>query len=147
MEQSKTPKLTHFALRVKNIETTAAFYKKYVNLDLISKRQEHTTRVAWLGNPNVNDSLIIVLLELEHGECEDPSFHHIGISLHSQEEVNAKAEMARQEGILATEPDDYGPVAGYLCLIQDPDGNQVEFSYGQDVYHTLHSTQGLEKGS
>jgi len=26
-----------------------------------------------------------------------------------------------------------GPVVGYFCLVEDPDGNHVEFSYGQPI--------------
>jgi hypothetical protein len=26
-----------------------------------------------------------------------------------------------------------GPVVGYFCIVSDPDGNQVEFSYGQPI--------------
>jgi len=26
-----------------------------------------------------------------------------------------------------------GPIVGYFCIVTDPDGNQVEFSYGQPI--------------
>lgn len=137
MNSKKRPLLTHFALRSRNIDESVAFYKKYVGLDLISERKEHTTRVGWLGNPEVHEQFIIVLLEMEHDAEESTSFHHIGIDLCSREKVDEIANLAREEGILALEPDDHGPVAGYLCIIKDPDGNQVEFSSGQEVFEVL----------
>ncbi|MBI1390686.1 MAG: VOC family protein [bacterium] len=129
--------LTHIAFCVKNIEDTAAFYKKYAGLDVVSQRKEHNTRVAWLGNPRVNDRLIIVLLEMPFQASEAPSFHHIGMQVDTAAEVDRLAGLARDEGILRMEPSDHGPVAGYLCIIRDPDGNGVEFSFGQEVVETL----------
>ncbi|MGC9327361.1 MAG: VOC family protein, partial [Candidatus Hinthialibacter sp.] len=38
-----TPRLTHIALRVKNIEASAAFYKKYAELEIVAQRQENKT--------------------------------------------------------------------------------------------------------
>ncbi|MGI6455850.1 MAG: VOC family protein [bacterium] len=138
--------LTHIALRVKNIEKTVEFYKKYASLELISQRKEHSTRVAWLGNPEVNDSLIIVLLEMPYDSTQNlkTSFDHIGIDLYDKKRVDEVASLARKEGILCLEPDDHGPVAGYLCMVRDPDGNQVEFSCGQEVFEVLNHTPEKE---
>lgn len=133
----KLPIMTHIALRVKNIERTAAFYKKYADLDLISLRMETQTRVGWLGNPEINDSFIIVLLEMPYEHSHKTSYDHLGIDLTTRERVDAIADLAREEGILAYEPEDHGPVAGYLCMVYDPDGNHVEFSSGQHVFEVL----------
>lgn len=133
------PKLTHIGLCVGNIETSAAFYKQYADLEIISQRQEHEMRVAWLGNPAVNSTFIIVLLEMNHQQSESPSFHHLGLQVDTKDQVDAVAQTARQDGILIEEPADHGPVAGYLCVIRDPDGNGVEFSYGQEVFEALNS--------
>lgn len=134
--QSK-PKLTHMALRVNDIDRSAEFYRRYAGLDLISDRQENNMRVAWLGHPEINDSFIIVLLEMPHSSDIESSYHHLGLQVETREAVDAAAETARQEGILMEEPSDHGPVAGYLCIVRDPDGNGVEFSYGQEVFETL----------
>lgn len=130
-------RLTHIALRVKNIDATAAFYKKYAGLEIIAQRQDHKTRVAWLGNPTVKEDFVIVALELPYETTERPSYDHFGLSLPSREEVDRMAEIARRDGILFFGPKDMGPVAMYLCLVRDPDGNAVEFSYGQEVERML----------
>ncbi len=128
-----TPYMTHIALRVKNIEASAAFYKKYVGLDVVASRKEHTTRVAWLGNSQVKQTFVIVLLELPYENSDKPSYDHLGLDLQTRERVDEIAEIAKQDGILALGPECLGPVAGYLCMVRDPDGNMVEFSAGQDV--------------
>lgn len=127
------PRLTHIALRVRNIETTAAFYKKYVGLDVVAQRREKKTRVAWLGNPEVKNDFVLVLLEMPYVNSIQPSYDHFGLDVPTREEVDRCAELARQDGILDFGPEDMGPVAHYLCLIRDPDGNGVEFSCGQEV--------------
>jgi len=40
---------------------------------------------------------------------------------------------ARGDGILREGPRDAGPVVGYFCVVEDPDGNWVEFSFGQPI--------------
>lgn len=131
------PALTHIGICVRNIEASAAFYRKYASLDVISLRQEKDMRVAWLGNPSVIDRFIVVLLEVNFEQGQNASFHHIGLQVDSKEEVDRLAGLAEEEGILTSPPKEHGPVAGYLCIIDDPDGNGVEFSYGQEVLETL----------
>jgi len=39
--------------------------------------------------------------------------------------------MAKEDGVLVLGPRYMNPVVGYICLIRDPDGNQLEFSVEQ----------------
>jgi len=39
--------------------------------------------------------------------------------------------LLRSDGVLELEPRDAGPIVGYFCMLRDPDGNSVEFSFGQ----------------
>ena len=41
------------------------------------------------------------------------------------------AEPGRAEGCLHWEAEQLPPPIGYLCALTDPDGNVVEFSFGQ----------------
>ena len=59
------------------------------------------------------------------------SISHLGISLNTRDEVDQIAAMAEEEGILALGPMYRNDVVGYICLIRDPDGNNVEFSVEQ----------------
>jgi catechol 2,3-dioxygenase-like lactoylglutathione lyase family enzyme len=61
------------------------------------------------------------------------SFAHFGFSCASRADVDRRAEAARADGILEMEPHDAGPIVGYYCIVRDPDGNSVEFSYGQTI--------------
>ena len=61
------------------------------------------------------------------------SIAHLGISVESRDEVDRIAAMAKEEGRLVLGPIYRNPVVGYICLVRDPDGNNVEFSVEQDL--------------
>ena len=58
---------------------------------------------------------------------------HLGISLNSRDEVDHIAAMAKQDGCLLLGPMYRNEVVGYICVVTDPDGNNVEFSVEQDL--------------
>ena len=59
------------------------------------------------------------------------SFSHFGISMDTREDVDKIAAMAKEDDILVLGPMYRNEVVGYICLIKDPDGNNVEFSVEQ----------------
>jgi len=59
------------------------------------------------------------------------SISHLGISMNSRDDVDRIAEMAKEDGSLILGPRYMNPVVGYIALIRDPDGNQLEFSVEQ----------------
>jgi len=69
-----------------------------------------------------------------------PSIHgfaHLGIELPARSDVDAIADRGRAAGCLTWDPQDLGPPVGYLCALTDPDGNVVEFSFGQGIYDAV----------
>jgi predicted lactoylglutathione lyase len=61
------------------------------------------------------------------------AFSHLGVACESRQAVDELCATARDEGVLCQAPRDLGPPVGYFGLIQDPDGNTLEVSYGQEV--------------
>jgi lactoylglutathione lyase len=138
---------THVALPVRNLDETLAFYARYTTLENIHEREDSETglRSVWLANPGDKTEqaarFVLVLIEGSlpkqiTGDIEEEygfltSIAHLGISLNTREEVDAIAAMAEEEGILVLGPMYRNPVVGYICLIKDPDGNNVEFSVEQ----------------
>jgi catechol 2,3-dioxygenase-like lactoylglutathione lyase family enzyme len=70
---------------------------------------------------------------LPYARSEQPSYDHLGLDVPSEAEVDRMAQMAQEDGTLVFGPENMGPVAGYLCLIEDPDGNRIEFSNNQPI--------------
>jgi catechol 2,3-dioxygenase-like lactoylglutathione lyase family enzyme len=138
---------THVALPVRDLDRTLDFYRKYTTLELIHERTDPETglRSVWLANSRDKTDaaarFVLVLIcgslptqitgdiEEEYGFLT--SISHLGISLNTREEVDQIAEMARDEGILVLGPRYMNPVVGYICIVRDPDGNQLEFSVEQ----------------
>jgi catechol 2,3-dioxygenase-like lactoylglutathione lyase family enzyme len=134
---------THIALRVKDIERTIAFYTEYTPLQLLEKHQDDMGFGAWLGQPDSADKpfvLVIAQFLPETDPFKDAPqevlapFAHLGIELTRRDEVEQVAARAEAAGVLVMPPTDMPPPIGYICMVRDPDGNMIEFSYDQGVY-------------
>jgi len=126
------PILTHLALGVRDLDRTIAFYRRHVALHVVHERSDGGARVVWLAEREADPDFVIVLFEVP-GEPEPGTLQHLGFAVASRSEVDAAAAAARADGVLTMEPTDAGPIVGYFCIAEDPDGNRVEFSYGQPI--------------
>lgn len=149
-----TSLLTHIALPVRDLDATLAWYRRYTTLEVIHEREDPETKLktAWLANPGDRTALgdeigvaaakfVIVLIAGKlptniTGDIKEEygfltSISHLGLSLDSREDVDRVAEMAKQDGCLLLGPMYRNVVVGYICVVKDPDGNNVEFSVEQ----------------
>jgi lactoylglutathione lyase len=143
--------LTHIALPVRNLDAQLVFYARHTTMRVISTRKDDVTglRTAWLANerdirPGGGARFVIVLIEgslprdVVGDEMKEEytfltSISHLGISLDSREDVDRIAAIAKEEGTLVLGPMYRNEIVGYICLVRDPDGNNVEFSVEQDL--------------
>ncbi len=140
--------LTHIALPVRNLADQLEFYAKYTTMRVIHERVDPKTklRTAWIANErDVTDAgarFVIVLIEgslpreIVGDEMQEEytfltSISHLGISMNTREDVDRIAAMAEADGTLVLGPMYRNEVVGYICLVRDPDGNNVEFSVEQ----------------
>ena len=140
-----TPTWTHIALRVGDIDASIAWYEEFTPLQLLEKRQDDMGFGAWLGQPESVDRPFILVLAQFLPET-DPfkaypkevltPFAHLGVELPTREALDAAAAKADAAGCLAMPPTQMPPPIGYVCMLRDPDGNMIEFSYDQGVYAT-----------
>jgi catechol 2,3-dioxygenase-like lactoylglutathione lyase family enzyme len=126
------PILTHIALGVRDLDRTIAFYRRHVRLHVVHERNDGGMRVVWLAERESDVQFVLVLFQIP-GDLAPGTLQHLGFAVASRDEVDAAAAAGRADGILTVEPTDAGPIVGYFCIVQDPDGNQVEFSYGQPI--------------
>lgn len=137
------PRWTHIALRVKDIDATIDWYTTYTPLELLDRRSDEYGFGAWLGQPETVDNPFILVVAQFLPET-DPfadapqevlaPFAHLGIEVTSRAAIDEIAEKGREGGCLGMEPTEMPPPIGYICMLNDPDGNTVEFSYDQGVY-------------
>jgi len=130
------PNLTHIALHVRDLEACISFYSTFCGMRVVHARggSNGSGGVVWLAEPGREHELILVLLAGGRRQHQAPGdFSHLGFALASREEVDAVAEQARSAGVLIWEPCQDSYPVGYYCGVRDPDGNFVEFSYGQPL--------------
>jgi len=128
------PAFTHLALHVRDLEACIAFYQRYAGMLLTHDREADGKRIVWLAEPGKERDFIVVLIPGGPGRDQAPAdFSHLGFALDSVQAVDVVAERARAEGILAWEPRQEPYPVGYYCGVRDPDGNFVEFSFGQPL--------------
>lgn len=140
------PRWTHIALRVTDMDATVAWFTEFTPLALIDRREDDLGCGAWLGmEGQTNNPFILVLAQFFEGS--DPfagaplatlaPFAHLGIELPNKQDVDDIAAKASAAECLAMPPTMMPAPIGYICMLRDPDGNMVEFSWDQGVYATL----------
>lgn len=142
---------THVALRVSDIDATIAFYQRYTGLELLDKRQDDDGYGAWLGHSDQKEFPFILVLA-QFFPDKDPfapaplakmaPFNHFGIELPTKADVDDIAARAEADGCLAMPARMMPDPIGYICMLEDPDGNLVEFSFDQGVYETVRAKWG-----
>ena len=140
-----SPRWTHVALRVADIDATIDWYLEHTPLLLLERREDDAGYGAWLGHDDSPDAPFILVVAQFFPES-DPfkdspiatlsPFAHLGMELTSRDEVEQIAAKAAESDCLAMPPTQMPPPIGYICMLRDPDGNMVEFSYDQGVYAT-----------
>ena len=128
------PCLTHLALHVRDLEACLAFYRDFCAMVPVRERGQGPERIVWLAEPGREAELIFVLLPGGPGRDQgEGDYSHLGFALESKAAVDAVAKRARAAGCLAWPPRQEPYPVGYYCGLRDPDGNFVEFSFGQPL--------------
>ena len=123
---------THVALTVTNLDASVAFYARFAAMRVVHQRTDpNGSRVAWISD--LTRPFVLVLIETDAVSFPLGGFNHIGVGCASREDVDHLVELARKEGCLALGPIDSGYPVGYWAFLRDPDGHQLEISFGQEV--------------
>jgi catechol 2,3-dioxygenase-like lactoylglutathione lyase family enzyme len=130
-----TVAFTHVALHVRDLAACVAFYRDFCGLRLVHERGEPgDPHAVWMAQPDREHEFIFVLLPggpgQNHGHRD---FSHFGFAVESRQDVDAIAARAEVAGCLLWPPREEPYPVGYYCGLRDPDGNAVEFSYGQPL--------------
>lgn len=133
-----TPTLTHLALHVRDLAACVAFYCDYCGMTRVHERADSEGgkggQVVWLAEPGRETAFILVILAGGPGRDRgDGDYSHFGFAMDSRAAVDAIAEKGRAAGCLLWPPREEPYPVGYYCGLSDPDGNAVEFSYGQPL--------------
>lgn len=155
MAELTEPRWTHVALPVTDLERSIEFYTTVTPLVLVTRNADENGQGAWLSNKNQVDSpFVLVLAEFKPeigksfgivpGEKATTlaPFAHLGIEMPNRSDIDEIAARAREAGALRWEPRDMAAHIGYICAVDDPDGNTIEFSHNQKVFSTIQELWG-----
>lgn len=136
------PSWTHIALRVRDLERSVAWYEQLSPLRVLRQFSDDYGVGAWLADPASASPFVLALSEF--APEKDPfgfapptvlgPFAHFGFELTSREAVEDVARHAEADGSLTYPATQMSPPIGFICFVEDPDGNTVEFSYGQGTH-------------
>lgn len=134
-----SPRWTHIAVPVRDIDTSVDWYVSHTPLCLVARRHDRDGQSAWLADPATTAApMVLVLVTMDADAASPPTatlapFAHIGIELPTRADVDAMAARGATEGCLAWQATELPPPVGYICALTDPDGNMIEFSHDQGV--------------
>ncbi len=127
-------KCTHVAIQSRDLSRTIEFYHRYCGMSVVHDRTSDSGRVVWLGWGEDPPTFVIVAIEEAYEQNIHPRLQHIGMAVETKTEVDAIHQRAVIDGIGDLwPPTDGGPIVGCFCAVPDPDGNRVEFSFGQRI--------------
>jgi catechol 2,3-dioxygenase-like lactoylglutathione lyase family enzyme len=130
------PAFTHVALHVRDLDACVAFYHRFCGLVSVHERTDSKSgeRIVWLAQPGREHEFIFVLMPGGPGRDQaERDYSHFGFALESRAAVDAVAAAGEADGCLVWAPREEPYPVGYYCGLRDPDGNCVEFSYGQPL--------------
>ena len=131
---------THVALAVADIDTSVDFYRRFASMEVVHERKGETgARTVWMNDRHL--PFVLVLFEAAGASPlrriaravsrRLPAAAHLGIACESREQVDSLCALARSERRLRRAPRDAGRIVGYYGMIFDPDGYNLEVSFGQ----------------
>lgn len=131
-EQTHFPRITHIALHVEDLEATVAFYERYCGMRVSHSRDGG--HIVWMAEPGrEKDFILVIMAGGQNLQLAGNDYRHLGFAVADKADVDRIADLARARGDLVWEPREEDYPVGYYCGLKDPNGNYIEFSYGQPL--------------
>ena len=128
--------MTHVAYHVADVRACIRFYEHFCAMKVIHERGDDTktVHVVWMAEEGREHEFIMVLVNGgDQWTQAENDYRHLGFAVGAREEVDRLASLAKERGCLFWPPREEPYPVGYYCGIVDPNGNVVEFSYGQPL--------------
>jgi catechol 2,3-dioxygenase-like lactoylglutathione lyase family enzyme len=137
--------LTHVALPIAAAARSVEFYERYAGMQVVHRRVDGGgSTVVWLSD--LTRPFVVVLIETRVSHTLG-GFAHLGVGCADRADVDARCGTAHRAGLDVLGPFDEGPPVGYWAIITDPDGHNLELSFGQEVGFTVASRTGAGPGT
>jgi len=126
--------MTHVALHVTDLPACVAFYQTFCNMKVVHRREGGPKTIVWMAEPEREQEFIFVIMDCGQDlTLAEDDYRHFGFAVANKEQVDQIADRAEKAGCLLWAPRQEPYPVGYYCGLKDPNGNSVEFSYGQPL--------------
>ena len=105
------------------------FYERFAEMQVVHRRTDDD-EVVWLADGT--RPFVVVLIESPVSHTLG-GWSHLGVACGSRAEVDERLDARARRGLRGLGPMDHGPPVGYWGIVTDPDGHNLELSYGQEV--------------
>jgi lactoylglutathione lyase len=141
------PRWTHVALPSSDLERSVEWYTTFTPLEVLARHSDDAGQNAWLSHPGATPTPFVLVLVMFYEQQGTPQpqlapFAHLGIELPTRAAVEEMAARGEAGGCLTFPATQMPAPIGYICMLSDPDGNRVEFSFDQGVYATARAVWG-----
>ncbi|TRO45851.1 hypothetical protein E2P60_06510 [Candidatus Bathyarchaeota archaeon] len=121
----------HTSIRTSNIERSINFYKRFLGLTLVSRRelQQNDAEIAFLRDPQAKGATLELTFyrnqkKFSQSDYEDRVFDHLAFEV---KDMNQTVEAMRKEKVTITdEPFKLNSTGSLIAFIEDPDGTLIE---------------------
>lgn len=127
---SHYPEWHHVLFKVKDADLSIRFYSEFLGMGAVrDQRDSDGKRWVWMRFSENPYAPLFVFVEEPH--LRPPTGVHalFGFRLPDLKPVEEISAKAKNENCLVEAAGYGGHTKGYFCLISDPDGNLLEFSY------------------
>jgi catechol 2,3-dioxygenase-like lactoylglutathione lyase family enzyme len=128
--------LSHVALPVADAAASAAFYARFADLQVVHRRVDPDSGAAVMWLSDLTRPFVVVVIETAVSHTLG-GYAHLGVGCTDRAQVDARISVARAAGHAVLGPFDDGPPVGYWAIVTDPDGHNLELSFGQEVALTV----------
>ncbi len=125
--------LSHAALQVNDVDRSVAFYERWAGMQVVDRLEDPKTGNKAARLRDAHSSFEVALVQGQQAvEHRLAGLGHLGVGCADRAEVDRLSAEAERNGCLRRGPIDSGYPLGYWSFLADPDGHQLELSYGQN---------------
>ena len=130
---SHFPEWHHLLLKTRDADLSIRFYSEFLGMAAVLDQKDNDgCRWVWMRFSENPTAPFLVLKEaggLQKAPAPQADTPLLCFRLGDLKPVEEMGEKAKKEGCLVEGAHYGGHMKGYYCLVSDPDGNLLEFSY------------------
>lgn len=130
---SHFPEWHHVLFKVKDADASIRFYSEYLGMNAVQDQKDSDgKRWVWMRfseNPNAPLFVFVEETQFKGGATPAQSLQSFSFRMTDLKPVEELSSRAQKDGLLLEAAAYGGHMRGYFCVVADPDGNRLEFSY------------------